>query len=133
MKRTIITATLLALSTAMAAPASAGGSISLEIEPRNADERRAMRAGLTLYALARHMEGDAVIRQRGDGNAAGIAQRGRGGLGIIEQDGDGHTATLSQNGDGQMYGIFQTGDGTTGHVGQRRDGDTGILIQHGWR
>ncbi|NKB29127.1 MAG: curlin [Rhodobacteraceae bacterium] len=127
----LVTATLLA-TTGFAAPAVAGGQISIAIEPKNEEERQAMRFGLGLYAFAKAIESDAYIEQNGNGNAAGIAQSGNGSFGVIEQDGDGHTATLNQQGDNQAFGIFQIGEGAEGHVDQQIDGDTGLLLQIGF-
>ncbi len=127
----LVTATLLATTT-FAAPAVAGGQISIAIEPKNEDERNAIRFGLGLYAFAKAIEGDAYIEQNGNGNGAAIGQSGNGSFGVIEQDGDGHTATLNQQGDGQAFGIFQVGEGTDGHVDQQIDGDTGLLFQIGF-
>ena len=127
----LIAASLLATTT-FAAPAVAGGQISIAIEPKNEDERNAMRFGLGLFAIAKAIESDAYIEQNGNGNGAGIAQGGSGSFGVIQQDGDGHTATLNQQGDNQAFGIFQVGEGTEGHVDQQIDGDTGLLFQIGF-
>ena len=128
MKRFILSTTL-ALFTAV--PALAGGSISIEINPSNADEANAIRAGLGIYALAKALEGDANILQNGNGNAAGIGQNGGGNFGVIQQEGNGHEAVLAQNGGGNAYGIFQFGEGTSGQVSQS-GGDTGLLFQFGF-
>lgn len=119
-----------ALTAMPAAPAHAGGSISISIAPASADSERAMRAGLGFYAIANGIR-NGSIRQNGLGNAAGLIQNGSGNLGIVHQEGDGHTGTLTQNGNGNSHGLFQFGAGTTGHVRQS-GGQTGATFQFGW-
>ncbi|MBY5905067.1 curlin [Rhizobium leguminosarum] len=107
----IITVTLLAGSLAQAAlsvPAFAGGRISFNLAPDNAEDAGLFSTGLRVYSLYRGLK-DADIQQVGGGNAAGIAQAGRGNLGFIRQRGHGHSATLRQNGNNNAYGIFQYG------------------------
>jgi hypothetical protein len=132
MKRFVLS-TALVLSTLAAVPAHAGGSISFEITPKNAEEETAIRVGLAFYAIAKAIEGDAAVIQNGNGNAAGIGQFGSGNFGVIEQDGDGHEATLTQNGNGNAYGVFQFGEGGSAHVNQNGNGQAGLLFQVGWR
>lgn len=132
MKNLILSAILAAFTLAPAAPAVAGGSFSVQVDPTNADEANAIRAGLAIFAIAKALEGDASILQNGMGNAAAIGQNGDGNWGVVQQEGNGHTGTLSQNGDGNAYGIFQFGEGTDGHVNQTGDYGTGLLFQVGW-
>lgn len=124
-------ATLAAAMLAMAAPAYAGGSISVSVQPRNADEAHAMRTGMLIYTIVNDARGGGLIRQNGSGNAAGLAQYGSGNLGIVHQEGSGHTGTLTQNGDGNAHALFQFGNNTSGHVAQN-GGDTGATFQFGW-
>ncbi len=128
MKRFILSAVLAAFT---AAPALAGGSLSIAINPSNADEANAIRAGLAFYAIAQALEGNANVVQNGNGNAAGIGQFGDGNWGVVHQEGDGHTGTLSQSGDNNAFGVFQFGEGTEGHVAQSGNG-TGLLFQFGF-
>ena len=123
----------LALSGGAAAPALAGGSLSVELTPRNADEARAMRAGLGIYALVQGAKKSADVTQRGNRNAAAIGQRGNGHYGAVHQEGNDHDASLRQSGNGNAYGIFQFGNGARGHATQRGNGATGMLIQYGWK
>lgn len=122
---------LTAASTALpAAPAHAGGSVSISIAPGSGDAHRAIRAGLGIYALAKGIKSGS-ISQNGLGNAAGLIQNGAGNLGIIHQDGNGHTGTLTQTGGGNSHGLFQFGNGTTGHIRQS-GGRSGATFQFGW-
>ncbi len=130
MKRILLSASI-ALASLTAIPAHAGGSISLEITPQNADEEQGMRLGLGLMALAMSMQGNANVAQNGIGNAAGIGQQGGDDFGLIVQDGNNHTGTLNQGAGSNAYGIFQFGEGTDAAVAQS-GGETGILIQFGW-
>ncbi|MTJ05049.1 MAG: curlin [Sediminimonas qiaohouensis] len=123
----------LALPGGLTAPAQAGGNLSVELTPRNAEEERAMRVGLGIYAVVQNAKQAANVNQRGNGNAAAIGQRGNGNYGAVHQEGDGHDASLRQSGNGNAYGIFQFGDGASGHVNQRGNGGTGMLIQYGWK
>ncbi|WP_149740213.1 curlin [Rhizobium sp. RU20A] len=130
----ILTITLLAGGLgplALAGPAQAGGSISFNIGPRNAEEANLWSTGVQAYSLYRGIKnGD--IRQLGRSNAAGLTQKGRGNLGIIRQRGDGHSATLQQNGDGNAYGIFQYGRNTDANVIQNGNGGSGATFTYGW-
>lgn len=113
-----------------AAPAYAGGSVSILIAPGSSDADHAIRAGLGIYAIAKGIR-NGSIKQNGFGNAAGLIQNGGGNLGIVHQDGNGHTGTLTQNGGGNAHGLFQFGKGTTGHVTQWGS-RSGATFQFGW-
>jgi hypothetical protein len=115
----------------LATPADAGGSISLHLEPKNAKQEQAMRAGLTIYAIVNAVE-NGSIEQNGNNNAAGLAQIGQGNLGIIHQEGDDHTGTLVQNGDNNACGLFQFGKGTDADVVQNGNGETCATVTFGW-
>ncbi len=130
MKR-IVLSTALALAALSAAPAHAGGSISFEITPSNAQEERDMRIGLGLVSLALALNGQANVAQNGSGNGAGIAQQGGDDFGLIVQDGNNNTGTLAQGAGSNAYGIFQFGEGNDAAVAQS-GGGTGILVQFGW-
>jgi len=131
MIRTTLTAAALALTTLAAPMASAGGSVSFEVNPSNADEANAIRLGLAIYQIARAAEGDAHVYQNGNGNGAGIGQSGGYNQGIVHQEGNGHHGTLAQNGC-DSYGIFQFGEGTNANVAQGNGCQTGMLFQFGW-
>jgi len=131
--KTLIAAALVATigSATFAAPASAGGSISINVTPKNAKEEQAMKAGLAIYGIVNAVKGGS-IKQLGNGNAAGLAQFGSGNFGVVHQEGDGHNGTLTQNGNGNAYGIFQFGKGTDAHVTQNGNGGTGATFAFGW-
>lgn len=127
-----LAATVLGVGALTAAPAHASGSISVHVQPRNADEERAMRAGFAIYSIVNAVQNGASIRQNGNGNAAGLAQHGRGNQGLVHQHGNGHNGTITQNGNNNAYGLFQFGRNTNGHVTQNGNGGTGATFQFGW-
>jgi len=130
MKRTL-TALTFALSTALAVPALAGGVISFEVNPTNADEANAIRTGLALYNIVNDIQTNGHITQNGINNMAALGQSGNGNVGVIRQEGNNHNASLNQNGNGNAYGIFQVGNGASGYVNQVGNGGTGLLFQIG--
>lgn len=127
-RKTFIAASL-ALTTLAAPAAMAGGTISFEVNPTNADEANLIRLGLGLYQIANGAD-PAHVYQNGNGNGAGIGQSGGGNNGVIHQEGNGHTGTLSQNGC-DSYGIFQYGNGANANVAQGNGCQTGLLFQIG--
>lgn len=129
LKSTLVAAVL--ATATFAAPAQAGGVLSVSLAPRNADEDRAMRAGLAIYAIANGIR-NGGIRQSGTGNSAGLAQNGSGNLGVVHQNGNGHNGTLSQTGNHNAHGLFQFGRNTSGHVAASGNGGTGATFQFGW-
>jgi hypothetical protein len=118
-------------STALTAPAAAGGSISFTVKPKNAKEEQAMKLGLGIYAIVNAVNGG-KITQNGTNNAAGLAQLGSGNFGVVHQEGSGHNGTLAQNGNGNAYGLFQFGKDTDNHVVQNGNGETGATFSFGW-
>ncbi len=122
---------VLSIGAVTAAPAAAGGSVSISLAPANAKQDRAMRAGLGIYALYNGIK-NGGIRQKGVNNSAGLAQSGSGNLGVVHQKGNGHNGTLQQNGNGNSHGLFQFGRNTNGHVVQNGNGGTGATFQFGW-
>lgn len=118
-------------SATLVSPASAGGSIAINLEPKNAKQEQAMRAGLTVYAIVNAVQ-NGSIKQKGNNNSAGLGQFGSDNLGIIYQDGDNHTGTLVQNGDGNACGLFQFGKGTNADVVQNGNGETCATFAFGW-
>ena len=128
--RSLIAAATIATGLA-AAPAYAGGSVSVSYNPTNPDEAQALQTGLRIYGLVKGIE-DGSITQNGFGNAAGLAQNGNDNLGIIHQDGDGHVGTIEQNGNGNACGLFQFGKNTEAHAQQNGDGQACATVQFGW-
>jgi minor curlin subunit len=129
-RKTILTAALVA---ATAVPAAAGGTLSFTVNAGTAEEAQAIRAGLTLYQIARGVESGAFVHQDGSFNGAAIAQvAGGGSVGIIHQEGNGHAATLDQQGHGQSHGIFQFGNGANANVVQTGHGQSGLTFQFGF-
>jgi len=129
-RKIFLTATLVA---ATSLPAAAGGTLSLSINANNADEARAIRAGLALYQIAQGVESGAFVHQNGAFNGAALAQvAGGGSVGVIHQEGNGHAATLDQQGHGQAHGIFQFGNGANANVTQTGHGQTGLTFQFGF-
>jgi hypothetical protein len=102
-----LAATVLATAALASAPAQANGSVSVHVQPRNADEERAMRAGFAIYSIVNSVRTGSSIRQNGNGNSGGIAQDGRGNQGHVYQRGNGHNGTITQNGNNNSYGLFQ--------------------------
>ena len=129
-RRPLLTAALVAATTL---PAAAEGHLSLTVSAGNADESRAIRAGLAIYRIAQGVESGAFVHQDGALNGAAIAQvAGGGSTGVIHQEGDGHAARLDQQGHGQAHGIFQFGDGADANVTQTQTGQTGLTFQFGF-
>ncbi|KMW59008.1 hypothetical protein AIOL_003989 [Candidatus Rhodobacter oscarellae] len=134
MKKTLhktLTALTLAAATALAAPATAGGSINFVIDAKNPDEAQAIRTGLVIYQIFNDIQTDGHVSQNGIGNAAALLQGGGGNIGIIHQDGNGHDASLSQTGGGNSCGVFQFGNNASSHVSQT-GGEACIVIGAGF-
>lgn len=129
----LLTATLLAggIAALPAAPAHAGGSVSVTIVPKG-DEARIIEQGLQLYALSRDVRNRAKVKQRGADNAAAIGQSGSGNWAGIFQRGKGHTATIDQTGNNNAFAIFQFGKNTSSAVTQQGNGGAGLIFQGGW-
>lgn len=122
-----------AIATAMfAAPAAAGGSVSLSYNPTDAHDAKVLSTGLRLYSLFEGVTNGAKISQDGTNNEAGVAQHGGGNLGVVHQEGNGHSGTIEQNGNNNTYGLFQFGENTDGHVAQNGNGQSGATFQFGW-
>ncbi|MCR9239590.1 MAG: curlin [Alphaproteobacteria bacterium] len=137
MTRTTLKTTLAALTIATVAaltatPSMAGGSISVSLTPQDAEQEKAMRAGLTIFGIVNGIKNGGHIGQNGNGNTAGLGQNGSGNLGIVHQEGDGHNGTVQQNGNNNAHGLFQFGENTDGHVAQNGNGETGATFQFGW-
>lgn len=119
-------------SAVMTGPAAAGGSISFDIVPTNAQDAQALKAGLQIYSIVNQVQNGASIKQIGMNNLAGIGQTGSGNLGVVHQNGNGHSGTLQQNGNDNAYGVFQFGENTDANVVQNGNGQAGATIQFGW-
>lgn len=131
MIRKTLLAAALSTATLAAAPAFAGGQVSIDIAPATQEQDDAMRLGLGMYGLFNGIK-NAGIKQKGSGNSAGVAQNGSGNLGIVHQEGNGHNGTVSQNGNCNAYGLFQFGKNTNANVEQNGDCQTGATVQFGW-
>ncbi|MDM9646722.1 curlin [Rhizobium sp. S163] len=130
----IFTVTLLAGSFSLgvlSVPAYAGGRISFNLAPDNAEDAGLFSTGLRVYSLYRGLK-NANIRQLGRANTAGVAQTDGSNLGFIQQRGNGHSATLQQNGRNNAYGIFQYGRNTETDVVQNGDNSSGATFSYGW-
>ena len=131
MKRTL-TALILAATTALAAPASAGGTITFGFTAQNADEANAIRTGLTLYQVFNDVHANGHISQNGLNNLAALGQSGHGHVGIIHQEGNNHEGSISQSGSNNSCGLFQFGNGASGHVNQSGHGEACLIFQAGF-
>lgn len=129
-RRMILTA-VLAIAPVTPLPALADGTLTLSLTPRDAREAAALRLGLGLYALHRHLDQGGTLRQFGQDNAAMLRQQGGGNWGLIDQRGSGHTGTLEQTGGGNAHALFQSGKGTRAAVTQT-GGQVGITFLHGF-
>ena len=135
MTRTIVNtlaAGLVATVVGASAPALAGGSISFNYLPQNAQDAQMLQTGLAFYGLYNHMQSGGSIQQYGFNNLAGLGQHGAGNFGVIHQEGNSHQATLNQYGNNNSYGIFQFGQNTNANVGQYGNGQSGATFQFGW-
>ena len=121
----------LAAPATFATPAAADGQVSWTFAPTDRQTTGAVEAGLRIYSLYNGLK-DGSIRQKGEGNNAGLAQRGRGNVGLVQQRGNGHSGTLEQNGDGNAYGLFQFGRGAHDAVVQSGNGNSGATFTYGW-
>ena len=117
---------------AMTAPASAGGSFAITIQPTTQEEAQLMQTGLALYSLFSGMANSGGIQQYGNNNQAGLGQNGYGNQGVIYQEGNGHNGTIQQNGNGNSYGLFQFGENTNANILQNGNGQTGVTFITGW-
>ena len=131
MKRALLALTL-ATSTALAAPAMAGGTLSFNFDARNGDDANAIRTGLALYSIYNDVKSNGHVSQRGLNNMAALGQRGSGNVGIVHQDGNNHNGSLNQAGNNNSYGVFQFGTGADGQVDQYGNGGAGLLFQVGF-
>lgn len=127
--RTTLFALLVSASTALSAPAVAGGSLNFSYTARNAEEAKAIRTGLTLYRVAKDIRANGSVTQKGVANRAALAQRGRGNVGVIVQRGNNNDASLRQTGNGNSCGIFQFGGGSRADVSQDGNGAACLVIQ----
>lgn len=114
----------------LVAPAEAG-QVSIHLDPKNAKQENALKAGLTIYAIVNAVQ-NGSIKQNGNNNAAGLAQIGQGNLGVVHQEGDNHSGTLTQNGNNNMCGLFQFGQGTNADVVQNGNGEACATVTFGW-
>jgi len=119
-----------ALGLALLAPAdpALAGTLSLHLQPRTAQEARALNAAITLYSIHRDIRSGADVRQTGRNNAAALRQSGPDNRGIIRQRGADHSARLDQSGGGNAQVILQFGRGAHADIRQT-GGQAGIVLQ----
>ena len=122
----------LALVAGPVLPAAADGQLTFSFNARNADEARAVRNVLALYARHKDVRQNGRITQEGTGNAASLYQRGADHRGYVQQRGRGHDGSLTQTGRAHAYGLFQSGRGTSAQVTQSGRGRAGFAFVHGW-
>lgn len=120
-----LTALTLAISTAIAAPAMAGGTITFGYVAKNADEARLMRGGMAIYSLARDHEQNGKITNQGLGTAFGL-MTGQGNHGILEQHGNNHNGGMVLNGN-SACALVQTGNGAN-NVVNANNGATCVML-----
>src|SRR3712207_5903015 len=83
----------------LAAPAMAGGQVSVSYSPTDPEQAQALGLGLQVFSLVKGMSATgANVSQNGNGNSAGGSQNGSGNNGVIVQEGNGHNGTIHQNG-----------------------------------
>lgn len=110
-----LAAIILAASTALAAPAMAGGTITFGYSAKNQDEANLMRLGMVVYELGKDHHKNGKITSQGAGAAAAILNP-NGNVGIVDQYGNGHTGTMALNGNNTKCMMVQGGNGASNHV-----------------
>ena len=113
MKATFAAITL-AVSTAIAAPAMAGGTITFGYTAKNQDEANAMRFGMALYTLAKDRKQNGQITQGAANTAIGIVTSS-GNHAIIDQQGNNQEAGMVMGNNGACM-LVQRGNGATNYV-----------------
>lgn len=103
-------------------------TLSLQIQPRTAQEARALSTAIAIYSVRRDLRAGADIRQVGRNHVAQLRQSGGNNRGIIRQRGTNHEANLVQTGGRNSQVILQYGNGAHADVHQT-GGQSGILIQ----
>lgn len=119
-------------TTALSAPAMAGGSFAITIQPGNQQEAQMMQTGLAFYQLFNSLQNGGSIQQYGNNNQAGLGQNGYGNNAVIYQEGNGHNGTIQQNGNNNSYGLFQFGQNTNANILQNGNGQSGVTFITGW-
>ncbi len=126
-KRALAAGTL-ALAFLCPAQATLASTLTLNIQPRTAQEERALGAAIAVYSIRRDLRAGADVRQAGRNNVARVRQSGGQNRGIIRQRGANHEATLTQTGGHNNQVILQFGNGAHADVRQT-GGQSGILLQ----
>ncbi len=126
--RRALSACALAICVTLPAQTAFASSLSLHLQPRNAQEARALGAAITLYAIHRDISSGADLRQAGRNHAARVHQSGGRNYALIRQHGANHSANLTQTGGHNSQVILQYGNGAHANVHQT-GGQSGILIQ----
>lgn len=116
-----------------AAPAMAGGQVSVSYTPTDPDEAMALGMGLQMFSLVQGMSATgANAHQNGNFNSAGFNQNGSGNNGLIFQEGNGHTGTISQNGNNNNCGLFQFGQNTNAQCAQNGNNGSSVTTVFGF-
>jgi minor curlin subunit len=119
------------LAMGLAAPASAGNVLTLNIEAKTKTQSTLLRAGLVAYQIHKEIDTNGHISQNGIANVAALAQGGSGNIGVIHQEGNGHNANVTQTGGNNSCGVFQFGNGAS-HTVHQTGGEACIVLQAGF-
>lgn len=125
MTRTL-TAIVLAASTALAAPAMAGGTITFGYSAKNQDEANLMRLGMAIYTLGKDHHDNGQITEGGVRNAVDWVNPNTN-TAYTEQNGNNHNGSMTMNGGGTKCALIQHGNGANNHV-HAGSGDTCIVL-----
>ncbi len=112
--KTTFTALALAVSTAFAAPAMAGGTITFGYSAKTQDEANFMRAGMAIYTLAKDHHDNGRITEGAANTAIGIVTS-NGNHAILDQQGNNHEAGMVMGNNGACM-LVQRGNGATNYV-----------------
>lgn len=128
MTRTFAALALIA-STALAAPAMAGG-LTLGYSAKNQDEANLMRLGMAVYVLGKDHKQNGGITQNGVNNALSFITPGNNAI-YTEANGNGHSNGVAVSGNDNKCAIVQHGNGHVNntHLG---GGETCIVLGIGF-
>ncbi len=121
-----LAAITLVVSTALAAPALAGGTITFGYSAKNQDEANLMKLGMVAYELGKDHHKNGKITSQGAGAAAAILNP-HGNAGIVDQYGNGHNGSMVLNGNGTKCMLVQGGNGASNHV-NAAPGETCVVV-----
>lgn len=132
MIRPILTSFALGLTMmSAAAPAMAGDSTTVFIEPFDERERKAIQTATGAYEIKGKRGNQASVEQNGRRNAAAVGQRGRGNGTRIVQNGCRNKATVTQDGRRNGLGVVQFGCGGDVAVNQSGRDNAGYVLVFG--